>query len=367
MEQVYERHGERMKILFLYTGQARLVVETLVWHHYFHKKVLNKFKPEEEVTLDIKYVLWDYLTTPGHSDQFDGRVLIDTEQLIQNVKEYHNKNKYANRLDFLFYNYLEAEEFYKQFLENFPNYANSSRNFKTSMFIPGVSQTLIRSLGVSSIDDDYNVVLICRTDTLFDSLVESSERLVNWIVERCRDYAVYCRNYKRVYVDYNEYPPTKKEYPMEDIFVPDLEYNQALGLKSHDAMLIGSAAGFKIMYSGYKEKFIHWFRERYSLIKNRWSFNDRTDVDFFGYNFNQIIDPHISTFGWIYCYSSHQELSNKVITIKDLEYIRPSLCLIRAEMSHILPADISEMTEEYMVNAMNYIRGGWRYPRMEGR
>lgn len=349
-----------MKILFLYTGQPRLVAETLVWHHYFHKRVLDKFEPEEEVTLDVKYVLWDYLTTPGHSDQFDGRVLVDTEQLVQDVKEYHNKNKYANRLDFLFYNYLEAEGFYKEFLENFPNYANSSRNFKKSTFIPGVSQTLIRSLGVSSIDDDYEIVLIGRTDTLFDSLVESSERLVNWIVDRCRHYKYLSTTYKRTYFEFNEYPPTKKEYLMEDIFVPDLEYNQVLGPKAHDAMLIGSSNGFKIMYSGYKEKFMHWFKERSSLIKGKWSYDNRTDVDVLGYDFNQIIDPHISTFGWIYCYSRQQELSDKVITIKDLLYIRDSLCLIRAEMSHVLPSDISEMTDEYMVHTINYFRGRWR-------
>lgn len=226
-----------IKILFLYYGQPRMVKETLPWHNHFIQSLENAINAD----ITIQYHLWDeyferiYFRSHDEGGKKENLKKINREE----IKDIVTRRK--NKTDVFFHSYNIVDSLYKKIKKN-----TNIDNFPSSeSFFIVFSQIIIKAKAAEGKFNDYDLVFLLRTDTIFDP--EKYVHLYKRIMK-----------IKTKFEQHNFEKQTTKirrlHHQRLSLYTTRLKFVNTIGVSIDDSFTFGYGNVIKNFYNNYENK-----------------------------------------------------------------------------------------------------------------
>lgn len=230
-----------MKILFLYFGQPRMIEECIPWHDELIQNIINT----KNYQIDLEYHLWNeyfkrlWWRADDPVSYTENYLKADTQSLKQII---HSNRVEDCNISSQFYNYDIVESLYKKINERF-DLTNS--DLDKTIFYNYFSQIILKAIAAKTISNDYDVVVLLRTDIVFnrDNHFKFIKFLSSLALEIKKTKFEQEVNLKNV-------PNNIKMY------VPWLKHVNTLGTFIDDNFLYTTPNALKIFYNNHEEKIL---------------------------------------------------------------------------------------------------------------
>jgi hypothetical protein len=255
---------ERIKILFSYFGQPRMVEETSHWHDEF-----ISYLKDNDFDVDLQYHLWDCHEEFNFFPQnkLKNFIKVDKEKLTQNLS--------TNRVDgcnisLKFYSYDLVENFRNRIIID--GWEPKKQGILEKSVFNGVfSQPLIKYYACQDMTEDYDMVVLLRTDLIFNKY----------------KYEKFVKTFK---AEYKNLSLKQKNV----IYIPWMRYRDGFGFYADDQFLVTNSHSLKLFNEDINHKII-------SFIENTENFDPHYVAFNFGLFYKRkekekviVIEKHLS-------------------------------------------------------------------------
>jgi len=204
----------KLKVLFLYFGQPRMIKECMPWHDHF----IN-YLQSENIEIDIEYHLWNQYYNKLHLHESRQHKLsyisVDTSEFYNHLTTNRPCNTICN-----FYSYDIVDNLYEQ----------TNKKISLDHFKNVFAQNISKALACQNISDDYDIVFLLRPDSIFHP-------------DHYSDFANFFKYYNK---------DEKKEF----IYVDWIIYDVKLGLRISDTKLFGRPKTLNLLFKNWEEKML---------------------------------------------------------------------------------------------------------------
>lgn len=315
---------EKFKLLIQQAGQPRLPLETLPWKQNYVTELSEYFKNKRGIEIEVtwKYDLWDKIGSSQQKARGDELESVDTVELTKQLQDAHN-----GKADIKFHSYDVVDtEFERLVGLGVIEYTEQLRLDYHRV----VSQTICRGLAMERTSNEYDAIILCRTDNVL--ILEDAKKI---------DLAkLLTRDNTRKYGNSTEY----------FVYVDYVEYRSSVGLCTGDQFLISDGNGLRAMYSNFREDVAYFLKDHL-----------RTQNEFGPHSSLASVDPHNLCTGFIY--SSRIPMLKKNKHSRDIpsEFVTIAADVAIRDSHTVLRPQCVELKDlPFTLESMRDIGRGWK-------
>lgn len=226
-----------MKLLFLYFGQPRMVKECIPWQDDFFNFL---YMIDGNIEIDLEYHLWNehfdrlrYKARDSFSE-FNCFKKIDTTQYEKIIKT-NRLNEFNIKCNFYDYNIV---------YDLWNKIEHNNNDLDKNLFCNLFAQTISKGIASQNLSDDYDMVVLLRTDLVFNK----------------EKYSTFYKHIKQYIknLTLSNFTQSRMERHM---CVPWLKFLNGIGAAIDDCILYTTPNALKEFYSHYDKKILKYIND----------------------------------------------------------------------------------------------------------